>query len=400
MANCNIKNYVSFNCPDCKFVLILLAYLALEMMDLLPDFTGSDFLIKIYDSFNDYRIMNLFLCYLAHILFIIPDLFLKKKLQNETNEKAASISYSSLKYIFKEPEEGNANLSSQDIMLAVLACLIDLFAECFYIFIDDYLYEDEDEEEGDNINDVFYFIQIIVLCFYSKYFLNQKIYKHHFISWALLLLFEIIRNIIVIAVGRFSFSRLLVELFYIIGKSFVYVYFKSLMDNKSISIYNCCYLLGIINAPLLLFAYLILSFIPCSSNVFCSIGYIDNFVEYFKNVDFPTFFAYIINAILFTLYTFVINIILKYYSIFYVVLLFQITEIITALYLSPIDSVFFIIELVFILIFVEIIILKFWNLNEFIKEDINKRALSDGKSDGEYDRFNDDEKKNKESEEV
>ena len=257
------------------------------MMDLLPDFTGSDFLTKIYDSFYDYRIMNLFLCYLAHILFIIPDLFLKKKLQNETNEKAASISYSSLKYIFKEPEEGNANLSSQDIILAVLACLIDLFAECFYIFIDDYLYEDEDEEEGDSINDVFYFIQIIVLGFYSKYFLNQKIYKHHYFSWALLLLFEIIRNIIVIADGSFSFSRLLVELFYIIGKSFVYAYFKSLMDNKSISIYNCCYLLGIINAPLLLFAYLILSFIPCSSKVFCSIGYIDNFVEYFKNVDFP-----------------------------------------------------------------------------------------------------------------
>ena len=403
MANFNIKDYVSFNCLDCKFVLIMLALIALEIIDLLPEYLGSEFLNKIYDSFYDYRIMNLFLSYLAHILFIIPDYFLNKKLKEETNEnnsskKTVSISYLTFKYICKEPEEGNGNLTSQDISLTILACIIDLFVECFYIFVDDYLCEKEEEE---SYNDVFYFFQIIILSFYAKYFLNQKFYKYHYFSEALLILFEIIRNIFIIIDGNFSFSRLLVELFYILGKSYVYVYFKFLMENKYISVYNCCYLLGIINAPILFIIYLIISFIPCSSEIFCSIGYIDNFIEFFKNIDFPTFVAYILNAITFALYTFVINLTIKNYPIFHLIILFQITEIMSSLFSSPLDSVFFIIEIIFICIFAEIIILKFCNLNGNNKEDINKRALSDDKGEDIYDRLNSDEKnKNKESEEV
>ena len=73
----------------------------------------------------------------------------------------------------------------------------------------------------------------------------------------------------------------------------------------------------------------------------------------------------------------------------------------SSLFSSPLDSVFFIIEIIFICIFAEIIILKFCNLNGNNKEDINKRALSDDKGEDIYDRLNSDEKnKNKESEEV
>ena len=104
-----------------------------------------------------------------------------------------------MRYIFRDTKKLNSFFSLKDIFLIILTCLIDLFVEFFYIYLDDrlsYLYEGKDEGK-ENYNDELYFVQFIFLSFFSYFFLDQKFYKHHYISLACIIIFEIIRFIVV-----------------------------------------------------------------------------------------------------------------------------------------------------------------------------------------------------------
>ena len=50
-------------------------------MDSLDSIFEFELLNEIFDKFYEHKIMNLLLCYSAHILYIIPDLYQKKILK-------------------------------------------------------------------------------------------------------------------------------------------------------------------------------------------------------------------------------------------------------------------------------------------------------------------------------
>jgi len=340
-------------------------------MDSMDSIFKIDLLIKIFGKFYEYKIMNLLLCYSAHILYIIPEFYQKKNLKSSSKETSTT-SYWPMRYIFYDTKKLNSFFSLKDIFLIILTCLIDLFVEFFYIYLDDRLYdlyekENKSKDEGEEIyNDEIYFVQFIFLSFFSYFFSFQKFYKHHYFSLACIIIFEIIRFI---AFGYQSkFLNFLLNIIRLLGKSYNMVFFKSLMENKYISVYNCCYLLGIINAPILLLLYLILSFIPCDNKIFCNneFKHADSFIEFFKNFDILIFLGFIINAIVNSLYTLLINQTIYKYSVFHVTILFQIIDIISCIISNNsknyLNIIFFVFEVIFNCVFLEIIILHFWDL--------------------------------------
>ena len=57
------------------------------------------------------------------------------------------------------------------------------------------------------------------------------------------------------ALGKFNYKVLLLEIFIQGANSIFYAYIKILMEYKYYSPFQCCYLFGIVNTPLILIIY-------------------------------------------------------------------------------------------------------------------------------------------------
>ena len=156
------------------------------------------------------------------------------------------------------------------------------------------------------------------------------------------------------------------------------------MKYKFISPYKCNYMIGIINVPIIILISFIISLTPLGN--INNDYYYDNIFEFFnnlRNIDTKDAFLLIFAPIIFGMYQFIVISIIYDYSIFHMYIPFLIQYFIENILknFDPMENIVliscFLIELIMILVFLEIIELNFCGLNKNLKKNIASRGSVD-----------------------
>ena len=287
---------------------------------------------------HEHQLFNLFIYFLGYLLNIIPTWIIhiksKEKKKPITN-KLDKENDQSIEYIYNEPYE--KYISKKDILKFFFISLILLLSsllEIIQYIIDNIGYkEDEainhkdkikefDDNRTNNYEDGYIFIEIIIFFVVSK-FNKEAYYKHQNISFLFLILVEIIKNIYFLIKKKnyniFDIIHIVLNIINSILYAFYYLYIKRLMKYKFISPAKCNFMIGIINFPLIIIIYFIISFTSLGNikNKY----YIDNIFELFKNlreivtksVIFLISFPFVLGAI-----AFIYNNIINDYTIYHI----------------------------------------------------------------------------------
>ena len=170
-------------------------------------------------------------------------------------------------------------------------------------------------------------------------------------------------------------------------ESLLIVYTKGLMEYKYFSPYKACYVFSLINSIIILICYIIISFIPCQKS-YCTIKYkdkyyIDNILYFFNNIKIDSFIYLVIGSIITAIFKLLNNVTINKFTVCHLFLLFEAEDISNSI-IDQLGSginglnftiifLCYIFQIIFILIFLEFIEIKFKNWNENTKKNIRKR---------------------------
>ena len=224
--------------------------------------------------------------------------------------------------------------------------------------------------------DVFFSLwvfEIIYVWIFSYFLLNNKLYRHHYLSIVIIVILGIIINIIN-KKKDFDLNNLIISLGVDILFSLNIVINKYLIDTLSFTEYQICSYEGLF--------CLILSIIGLIIFTEFNIGKENDFFEYYDKIDgkeiIPIFIWSICHLIiyLFSLMT------IKYYTVFHIFLLLIVNEGNFYLYsLSQwklyVNLIVYTFIFIMFLVFNENIELNFFGLKEYTKNNIIKRANID-----------------------
>jgi len=157
------------------------------------------------------------------------------------------------------------------------------------------------------------------------------------------------------------------------------------MEFKYFSPFQCCYLFGIVNTPIILIIYFIVSYIPCHNKFLCGEKKnFDNIYSLFGNFNFKELIFLSLECIFEGIWHLLINMIINKFSLYHILIPFHITFCAMNLLEMPttateiiINVIYLILETIFFLIFLEIIELNFCNLNYNLKRKIEERAINE-----------------------
>ena len=234
------------------------------------------------------------------------------------------------------------------------------------------------------VENLWIFDSLLILIF-SYFILKTKIYRHHFIS----LIMIIIIGIILIIINSYDkevnfldfFITLLTEVFY----SLENVICKLATDVKFSSPYQVCFWVGFFE--LIIFISLLIFFtnFPISGIKYMNNfndDYIDNYYSYIDILDYKEIFIFILSMFtrcVFILFGFIIT---NYFTPAHIVLILIIGEV-SFLFVEDynwklyLKIIFFIILLICILIFVEILELNIFGLQQNTKKNIINRSKNE-----------------------
>ena len=220
---------------------------------------------------------------------------------------------------------------------------------------------------------------IIILSLFSYWILKMKLYKHHYISIISIDIMGILYNVLS---NRFdsdiigdNYKFYLIFSFNEILSYISYVLYKYLMYIKYIKSYEILFYQGLIELPLSIITLIITT----------SIGKIDNFWDYYEQLDKTEILVFIFLVIINFIYASIIYIIIDIFSPFHIFILNILSEVMTSfLNINEIDikiSIFAIILLIFSmimsLIFIEVIELNFCDISKMTKRNIHLRSRID-----------------------
>ena len=235
----------------------------------------------------------------------------------------------------------------------------------------------------------FWMFDILFILIFSHFILKVKLYKHHFISLMLIIIFGIIINIIYNIYEEISeefFFKILNTFIIEIIFSLQIVVAKYAMEYKLSSPYEICLFEGVFLLVINLILLIIFTFIPMSEIKYIKNTkyegkmYIDNFFQYFSKIS----YIEVISFIIIMLGRFGFNIfcllIIKYFTPSHSIIILIIGEVYFAFNdLEPLWRVF--IEyfvyalLIFVmLVFLEIIEINLWGLQKNTERNISLRA--------------------------
>ena len=173
-------------------------------------------------------------------------------------------------------------LSTKDILLFLFICFILLLADIIENV--EIIQDDNNIREDETYGDDYTFIEYLIIFFVSK--LKKEIYyKHQNISFLILVFIEVIKNIYFYTKKLYHKSNIIsivLGMIYSILYAIYYLYIKGLMKYKFISPYKCNYMIGIINVPIIILMYFIISFTPLGNTN--NNYYYDNIFLLFKNL--------------------------------------------------------------------------------------------------------------------
>ena len=384
-----------------KYIYIIILYIIMEqapfwLLQLLVfNNLGKD--KKRQNEDNNILFMPL-MTYFGQSLYLIPEFIIKKYDFKETsyinrNSERKSLA---LELIFNEYSD---TIEKIDIFYICLVSLLILVVD----FVKTTIYIKNKEYAKDFIfNQEYNCLQLIFLFIFSIYVHKTKFYKHQYCPFFCIIIIGIIRYIIKLCdfyinfyeVGDI-FLNLLYQILIAMSESFNILYSKGLMKYKYFSIYKACYVFGIINTFLLFIILFIISFIKCNpSLIICSLYYngnyyIDNIFNIFSKYNWYQFIIIFFCCIFFGATKILINSSISNFTIFHIFLLYQIAEFYEGI-IQEINAKTnkitiyivlssYIIEIFLILVFLEVLELKFCNLNKNVKKNIQKRAFEDAK---------------------
>ena len=157
------------------------------------------------------------------------------------------------------------------------------------------------------------------------------------------------------------------------------------MKFKYFSPFQWCYFFGIVNTPLIIIIYFIVSHTPCSNKFLCDgKEYFDSIYSLFYNLSFKELIFLFLESLCQGIGLLSINMIMNKYTFYHALIPFHaafciinllekktiITEVV--LYFAC-----FISSIIFILIFLEIIELNFCGLDDNLKRKIEERAIDE-----------------------
>lgn len=308
-------------------------------------------------------------------LSIIPFLIIKIRTKSLNKE----ISKNLLVLENKKKEEKNKLIKGKYILLLICGFLDFLQKSLSFIII------------HDSENNVWIF-DLIFFTFFSWFLLNEKFYKHQYLSLLIMVIIVTITFILDFShikenIGDF-FLVLYIELVYSIN----HVLNKYLMENKFCSPYEISFYEGIfcliINIILLsIFSHIE---IPKHSGIFKVFStknyngkfFIDNFKSYTDSFDTKEFFAFLLSAINKVSYNLFSLLTIKHFSPSHVIIILFFGEIeyfiVTMKRGNFIFTIFIFLLLIFsILVFTEIIELNFLGLSDNTKKNIRERAIKE-----------------------
>jgi len=235
----------------------------------------------------------------------------------------------------------------------------------------------------------FWMFDILFILIFSHFILKVKLYKHHFISLMLIIIFGIIINIIYNIYEEISeefFFKILNTFIIEIIFSLQIVVAKYAMEYKLSSPYEICLFEGVFILVINLILLIIFTFIPMSEIKYIKNTeyegkmYIDNFFQYFSKISYIEVISFIIIMLgrfgfnIFCLLT------IKYFTPSHSIIILIIGEVFFAFYdLEPLWRVFiefFIYTLLIfvMLVFLEIIEINLWGLQKNTEKNISLRA--------------------------
>ena len=315
------------------------------------------------------KLFNSSCFFLGYLLNIFPALIIQRN--SEINEKLITKEY-----------EGENQQSIKYIIIFFIICFILLLADSIENFI--YILLNKLKNEHYEVED-FIFIEFIVIFLLSKYS-KEVFYIHQNISFLILIFVEIIKTIFLLR-DKFSLELefiflIFLNIIYSILYAIYYIYIQKLMKYKYISPYKSNFMIGLINLPITIIIYIIISFTPLGDKD--NDYFYDSIFDLFKNIgNLNT-----INIILLITLPFTYGIILlltnkiinelTIYHIYIPTLLDNFISIIlkNSEFTEKIFLILsFFIELIMILIFLEEIEINFCGLNENLKRNIEKRSI-------------------------
>ena len=262
------------------------------------------------------------------------------------------------------------------------------------------IYKAKKEEKNDNIkeekkyNDDFMIIEYLIIFLVSKYD-KEAYYKHQNISFLILILVEANKTIYFFIIkDSYGISEIIIIILVLLNSilySISYLYIKRLMKYNFISPYKCNYMIGIINSPLIIIIYIIISFTPLGEEN--NYYYCDNIFALFREGinDIKDIIFLISIPFAYGILLFFLNIIIYEYTIYHIYIPILIEYFIRNIIknLGLVENIIlissFFIELIMILVFVEIIEIKYCGLDENLKRNIELRGMRDSSTNIEVD---------------
>ena len=271
-------------------------------------------------------------------------------------------------------------LSCKEIINIFIISIIELLVEFCYIIaniINNYDY-----------NEKFFFIQILIWYFFPNIFLKIIFYKHQYISIIIITTIGLIKTSISSFINRsFDYKTLILEIIIYTSNGIIYGYSKGLMEYKLFSPYKCCYTIGLINSILLIIIYFTVSYIPCNLEFFCEEEeHFDSIYFLFKDINYKEILILISYVLLCGIDYLLINVIMKNLTLYHILIVFHIQQFINKIFFleDKIERIFtisyFIVELIFIFVFLEIIEINCCELNKDLKRKIEERAILESNS--------------------
>ena len=357
------------------------------------------YVLFVYVTFINFNIitksylLKRFLKYFGMSLSFIPELILKYKTKSSNKQESIQINNRNnvngfIEFIYTDLSD---TMKFKDYLNIGFMCLLLLIIDFIKVFLGKREYSSDSQ---------YTFIELPFLLLISAFVFKINYYKHQYLS---IIVITVIGFIIYIIKTIYYYKEtsdlenVMIELSLIIliglGESIFLSYTKVLMQFKFFSPYKVCYVFGLINGFIILILYFIISEFKCPKKSWlCDIEY--KGVYYFDNIYFfineykisqkiLLFLIAIFEGIIKLLY----NIIINYYSVCHIFLFLQNkgiadsinADVIKKSYnlLQGIINCLYLIDIFFILVFLELFQLNFCGLNKNLKVNIQKRTNED-----------------------
>jgi len=403
-----MKFCFSFGMFDIKYFFFCISFVIFEICINLFIYKDDkeDLLNKhiLLDPFCNYAgcLMNIFLA-------LINSKFSRKKSKPIPN-KLKEENTQAIEYIFNNPYD--KYLSKKDFLKFFGICIFLIITDLIQIIFDLNIIKNNENDTNPYkfvYEDDYLFCEFLIIFILPLLLADIVYYKHQKITFIILTLLEFSKSFYFNFIyDKFFWSDILKIVLNIISAilySTFFVYIKGLMKYKFISPYKCCFMIGMINVPLIIIINIVLSLIDLKEyEDYINIAYLfaDTDLTEINNIIRLIIFI-LIYGILMALLTKTIN----DFTLYHIYIPFLVENFIKNIFNSInkyieyfeynknnnnnndtddlqklIGIIIFLIisfsiELIMILIFLEIIEVNFCGLNKNLKKNIELRAITD-----------------------